>query len=304
MKKPFILTFGSCGLDRIFKIDKDGTEKLVYAEEGKKNSHQAVAAGRAGAYSMLVSFVGDDEVGKICLDSLKSTGIDTQFIKTIKGAATELNQLYLSGNETEYTLKRFPSTLPQRYFPETVKEYQEYILKSDCVILVSKQPKDFLIAMIEFCYENNIPVALTNSYDRFDVNDENDLQTLRKVKFIACNFIESKMTTKMEDPLKMLKLLPNMLITSSDGVWFCDENGKSCFEDSVPPDEVVETNGAGDTFIGNFVVYYAEGKTKVECVRRSMCASTIEISKLGWINAVPFRSETDKLYFKHYLIKN
>ena len=31
MKKPFILTFGSCGLDRIFKIDKDGTEKLVYA---------------------------------------------------------------------------------------------------------------------------------------------------------------------------------------------------------------------------------------------------------------------------------
>lgn len=304
MKKPFILTFGSCGLDRVFKIDDEGKEVLVYEEEGKKNSHQAVAAKRAGADSMLISFVGDDEVGKLCLESLKSTGVDTRFVKKVKGEATELNHLYLIGDNTEYNLKRFPSNLPQHYSPQMVKEYEEYILKADCVILVSKQPKDFLTSMIEFCYENNIPVALTNSFDRFDVNNEKDKQILRKVTYIACNFAESKMTTKMEDPFQMLKLLPNMLITSSDGVWFCDDEGRSCFEDSVPADEVIETNGAGDTFIGNLVVYRAEGKNMVECVRRSMCASTIEISKLGWINAVPYRAETDKLYLKHYLIKN
>lgn len=64
-KQPFILTFGSCGWDRVFYKNAAGNEgEFVYEEEGRKNSHQALAAKRAGAISMLVSFVGDDEIGE------------------------------------------------------------------------------------------------------------------------------------------------------------------------------------------------------------------------------------------------
>ena len=37
------------------------------------------------AKSMLVSFVGDDEIGKRVLESLTHCGIDTRFVKVVKG---------------------------------------------------------------------------------------------------------------------------------------------------------------------------------------------------------------------------
>lgn len=87
--KNLVLTFGSCGWDKIFSMDKDGNKHLIYEEEGRKNSHQALAAKRAGANSMLISFVGDDEIGKMVLDSLNKCGIDTRFIKTVEGEPTK-----------------------------------------------------------------------------------------------------------------------------------------------------------------------------------------------------------------------
>ena len=33
------------------------------------------------------------------------------------------------------------------------------------------QNKDFLEAIIDFCYENNIPTVLTISHEKFDISD-------------------------------------------------------------------------------------------------------------------------------------
>ncbi len=303
MKKLSALTFGSCGWDRIFTVDKSGTEKLIYEEEGRKNSHQAVAIKRAsGGKSTLVSFVGDDEIGKKVFASLKNCGINTQYIKTIEGASTEVNHQYLDETTKDYKLKRFPSPLSQNYTPAMVGEYKDEILKSDIVILVSKQPKDFLTAVIDFCFNNKIKTALTVSHEKFDINNDADLNTLKKVTFIAGNLSEGQALTGLTSPFEMLMLLPNLIITSSKGVWFCDESGKHCFEKSVPAKNIVETNGAGDTFLGNFLAWDYEGNSKTECVKFGMCASTLEIQKMGVLNAMPFREDTLALYKAHYKI--
>lgn len=108
---PFILTFGSCGWDKIFRQNEDGTQELIYEEEGRKNSHQALAAKRAGADSMLISFVGDDEIGKKVLESLNNCGIDTRFIKVIEHESTEINHQIFDPKTKDYSLVRFPSPL-------------------------------------------------------------------------------------------------------------------------------------------------------------------------------------------------
>ncbi len=95
----------------------------------------------------------------------------------------------------------------------------------------------------------------------------------------------------------ILKMFPNMIITKGEeGVFYCDESGKICHEDSVKCANVVETNGVGDTFIGNFVVFRQEKRSLKESIRRSMCASTLEIQKMGVLNAMPYREQTNKLY--------
>ena len=291
-----ILTFGSCGWDKI--VDKT-TKELIYEEEGRKNSHQAIAALRAGANSILVSFVGDDEIGHRVLASLKECGLDTKYIEIVPGASTEVNIQYYDPVTKDYDLHRGPAELSQNYDSQMIDRYKEEILNADAVNLVSKQPKEFLVRMIDFCDEENIDTYLTISHKKLDIVE--DIDTLKKVTYIAGNMREGRDLTGYDTACEMLKVLPNMLITDGgEGVWFCDEQGNIVHEPAVKAREVVETNGAGDTFIGNFMVYRAEGYSILECVRRAMCASSLEISKMGVYSAMPYREETDKLYNEYY----
>ena len=301
-KQTFILTFGSCGWDRIFNKNADGKEgEFIYEEEGRKNSHQALAAKRAGANSMLVSFVGEDEIGRKVLESLTNCGIDTRFVRVVSGQSTEINHQLLDRETRNYDLVRFPSPLSDFYYPEMVEEYKEWILKANAVILVSKQNKDFLEAMIGFCHEHKIPTTLTVSHKKFNVNNLQDTETLKKVSFIAVNFEEAQDLTGKNTVEEMLTMLPNLIITKgADGVYFVDENGKFAHEKAIKVDNIVETNGAGDTFIGNFIVYYAEDMPKTKCVRMAQCASSLEIQKMGVLNAIPERAETQEQYDKYY----
>ena len=302
-EEPFILTFGSCGWDRIIARNEDGSQELIYEEEGRKNSHQAIAAYRAGAKSMLISFVGDDEIGKKVFQSLKDSGLDTTFVTVAKGESTEINHQYYNKITKDYEVERFPSPLSQWYTPDMVEKYSEYILKANYVILVSKQPKDFLSAMINFCYENNIPTVLTVSHEKFDINNPSDLETLKKCTVVTGNFEESAILTGKTTPEEMLEILPNLLITKGEeGVWFLDEGGNVIHEAAVVAIEVVETNGAGDTLIGNFTVFRSEGKSMIESVRMSMCASTLEIGKMGVLGSMPYRAETEELYKNYYQV--
>lgn len=306
-KKPFILVFGSCGWDRIFCLNEDGSNELIYEEEGRKNSHQAVAAKRAGANSMLISFVGDDELGKAVLKSLNECGIDTRFINVVKGENTEVNHQFIDKITKDYTLKRFPAAISQNYDIEMIEKYKEQILKADYVILVAKQPKEFLTETIKFCYDNNVSTVLTVSHRKFDIENKEDLETLKKCTNIAVNYKEACDLLKeeiIEESLEeVFNILPNLIITNGEkGVWFKDENGNVCHENAVKCKEVVETNGAGDTFIGNFVVFRSEGKSISESVKMSMCASTIEISKMGVYSSMPYRDETECLYREYYSI--
>lgn len=300
-KKSFVLVFGSCGWDKIFSVDQNGDKKLIYQEEGRKNSHQAVAAKRAGADAMLVSFVGDDEIGRLVLESLNNCGIDTRFIKVVKGVPTELNHQILDAKTKDYSLVRFPAPLSEYYTPEMVEEYKDWILKADAVILVSKQNKDFLEAVIDFCYENHILTILTVSHDKFDIREAKDLETLQKVGFIAGNYEEASLLTKLDEVEEMLKMLPNLIITKgSEGVFFVSDTGEISHEPALEVEKVVETNGAGDTFIGNFTVFYVEGRPKLECVRRGLCAAALEIQKMGVLGAMPERAEVEKVYYERY----
>ena len=297
--KNLIVTFGSCGHDIV--VDKK-TRKEIYREEGRKNSHQAVAAKRAGANSILISFVGDDEIGRYVLNSLVDCGMDKKYIKVVENAKTEVNIQLLDPVTKDYELERGPAELSQKYSPEMVKEYEKILLNASCINLVSKQPKDFLKEVINFAYLNNIITYLTVSHKKFDVKNNDDLETLKKITYIVGNYSEIVQLTGIEKIEEIFKNWTNIIMTKgSEGVWFVDESGKLCHEDAVKTENVVETNGAGDTFIGNFMVFKSEGQTMAESVKRAMCASSIEISGMGVYAMMPYRKQTDELYNKYYL---
>lgn len=42
-----------------------------------------------------------------------------------------------------------------------IEKYRDILLNSRIVVAQMKAPKEFDVALIDFCYENNIPIVIT-----------------------------------------------------------------------------------------------------------------------------------------------
>ena len=78
-----ICVFGGCSLDAVYLQNKD----LSYNEKpnsiffGGKGANQAVASARAGAKVVMLTRLGNDEIGQNIIKNLKNNKIETKFIE-------------------------------------------------------------------------------------------------------------------------------------------------------------------------------------------------------------------------------
>lgn len=89
-----IIVFGSLNIDMVMRVEKmprSGDTVLsphYKMVPGGKGANQAVAAAKAGASVKLFGKVGDDEFGRIVLESLKQSSVDLVGVETSKEAST------------------------------------------------------------------------------------------------------------------------------------------------------------------------------------------------------------------------
>ncbi len=89
-----IVIFGSLNMDMVMRVEKmprPGDTVLCSGYQmipGGKGANQAVAAANAGAPVKLFGKVGDDEFGRLILDSLKRTSMDVTGVTVSKESST------------------------------------------------------------------------------------------------------------------------------------------------------------------------------------------------------------------------
>lgn len=82
-----------------------------------------------------------------------------------------------------------------------------------------------------------------------------------------------------------------LLITlGADGVRYEDAE-QSLRQPAAPVAQVVDTTGAGDTFIGYFLAGLATGKSVADALQQGVRASAVTISRLGAAESIPHLSE-------------
>ena len=70
-------------------------------------------------------------------------------------------------------------------------------------------------------------------------------------------------------------------VTSSENLVFKLKNDCSFEVKDVPPEEIVDTNGAGDSFAGGFLSQYVKGKDLAKCMRAGHWAAAVIIKRRG-----------------------
>jgi len=272
---PRIAVVGSINADLVVQMPKlPGRGETVSSSEpkwfpGGKGANQAVAAARMGGNVSMFGAVGDDEPGQMCLAALSQSGVSVEAVAKVSSpTSTALVMVEHSGEN-------------QIVVADGANQHASFdsiqISSADAVIVQFEIPESVIIAAGKtatgiFCL-NAAPVR--------PISDE----LAELVDVLIVNEHEFAELGNPQSGLVIVTAGANEVVAYQDG---------QVVAKSVPPVvAALDTVGAGDTFVGAFIVAYASGASVSQALDRACAASALSTLKLGAQSGMPTATEVD-----------
>ena len=277
---PRIAVVGSINADLVVQMPKlPGRGETVSSAEpawfpGGKGANQAVAAARMGGNVSMFGAIGADEPGQMCLSALKQSGVNVDaVVKVSSPTSTALVMVEHSGEN-------------QIVVADGANQYAsfdaEQISAADAVIVQFEIPESVIVEVGKaakgiFCV-NAAPVR--------ELSDE-------LASLIDVLIVNEHEYAQLGEPKSGL-----VIVTAGAKEVVAYQNGEVVAKSQPPKVEALDTVGAGDTFVGAFVVAYASGKTLPDALDLACAASALSTLKLGAQSGMPTASEVNEFFNK------
>lgn len=255
---------------------------------GGKGANQAVAMAKLGAKVEMFGCVGDDANGTRLLENFKKVGVETGHIKVLEGVPTGIAMITVGENDNTIIVVPGTNGKVDRDYIDRIKEELKTF---DMVVLQQEIPLDTVYYVVDFCYDNQIPVVL-NPAPASNV----PLEVIEKVTYVTPNEHEAVLIFGEEYSTEdLLREYPEKLIITqgSRGVITCLKNGEIL---SVPARKanVADTTGAGDTLNGAFALQRAKGADMETALRYANVAASLSTEKFGAQSGMPTAQEVEE----------
>jgi sugar/nucleoside kinase (ribokinase family) len=222
----------------------------------------AVSAARLGAASAILTYVGDDQNGKDCLESLKKDGVSTEFVHT-EGPKTNYHYVLWYDVDRTILIKHEPFSYSTESLPTGVDAPKWIYLSS-----LGEKSLD-MYAQLETYLSENPDVKLAFQPGVFDIKQgkEKLKNIYTRAEIICCNVEEAQRIlgeTRREPKILLTSMretlgTKNILITDSiEGAYAYD--GTDMYFIPVYPHVPFERTGAGDAFFSTIVTGLSMGK--------------------------------------------
>ncbi|AZN29241.1 ribokinase [Flaviflexus salsibiostraticola] len=285
-----ILVIGSYGTGitmRVPRIPESG-ETISGAQlsigYGGKSSNQAVAARRQGASRVeLITAIGDDAFGREARQLWNDEGIGFQFVKTVPEVSTMVGGIFVEPSG-ENRIVIAPGAL-EHLTVKDLESFSELFDQASVVVVCLEIPTDVVAHAIAMADERGARVVL-NPAPAAPLDES----VFSKADFFIPNESEFEFYSKSgyERPPGQ-----TLIVTQgSGGVRVIDDAGEQRFA-PLPQEKVVDTTGAGDTFVGTFCAAIDEGLNVSTAVKRAIVASSLSVTKNEVIPAIPEREAVD-----------
>ena len=292
--KSKIINFGSINIDHVYRVPhlvKPG-ETLssldLVTGLGGKGANQSVAIARAGVSVAHVGRVFKGDTWAVAL--LASTGVDTDNIALIEGASGHAiiqvddqgeNAIVLHGGANQsFSIADIESALNRN-------QQARYLLMQN--------ETNLLAETFELAQAKGIKIVLNPAPMTDNIKD----LPLAKLDTLIVNQGEAEALCGAADidemTRQMAALAPQTRVVvtlGGDGAMLL-ANGEVTHINS-PSVDVVDTTGAGDTFVGYFLAGVAEGMNDHDALQRACLAGSIAVTRQGAITAIPDRSEVSR----------
>jgi ribokinase len=259
----------------------------------------------------MVGKIGNDVFGEELLKTIHEAGINIDNILRDESCSSAVSSIILEVVPGKKTKNRI-LVVPGANMELTVNDIEflkDKISEYDLVILQLEIPLEVNKKVVEYAYDQGIPVMLNSApYEHLD----DDI--LAKLTYISPNEHEAYSLTgikltkddggidikKVEIAAKILlnKGVKNVIITlGSNGVAFMNKNifvVKPCVDIVT----VVDPTAAGDSFTGAFCSAVCMGMPPEKALDFANYTATLTVSKMGAITSLPTMNEVRDLMKK------
>lgn len=290
--KTDVLVIGSLNFDILVKqerlplVGETFTGEGLLQMPGGKGGNQAVQCARLGLRVKMVGCVGDDLFGEELIKSLKDNDVACSDIKQFGASGLVLVQILKSGDYCSTIIKG------ANYALEVGDIKDSFFADSPLVILQSEIAPEVVTLAIEKARQFHCPVLLNNAPAR-DI----DRATLSKVDYLVVNETEAAFmlgypVAHPEDALKAARVLRTqvrkaVIVTLGEKgsvVVSDDENGHFA---AVKCDTVVDTTGAGDSYIGALSYGIIKQLPLADSIRFASEVSAFSVQNYGGQGSFP-----------------
>lgn len=296
-----ILNFGSLNIDFVYEVPHilvpgetcTSLSRNIYP--GGKGLNSTVALARAGANVFFAGTIGED--GQWLVDVLKEAGANTDLVEQIDGPSG--HTVIQVDPMAENCILVFPGSNRKNSI-EHIDDVLAHFEKGDFIVLQNE------INDLPYIMEKAKNRGLRVVFNPSPCDEIIDTLPLHTVDYLVVNEAEAAALAHMPEDAptqdilaKLHEMYPDAKIVVTLGgkgaLYF--EDGKT-IEQGIFATDAVDTTGAGDTFLGNFVTGLSEGMDPQEALKLAAAASSIAVSRKGAATSIPTRKETEhKLMF-------
>jgi ribokinase len=306
-----VVVFGSINLDLVVEVahlPAKGETVIgdrFFSAAGGKAANQAVAIAKLGIPVSIVGQVGDDSFGQTLINSLQSSGVNTDSITinphTYSGIASILvdrygaNTIACAGGANnlvrEPEIKQFKNLLPQ-----TKIVLLELGIPLATVLTAAREAKahDCLLILDPAPVTVNLPEEL---YSLVDIITPNEIEASQLVGFTV-----DGVTTARQAASSLHQMgVKNVIITlGSQGSLYSNQLESYWIKPIKVP--VVDTVAAGDAFNGCLAAGLASGKKIEEAVLWATVGGALAVTKNGAQSSLPNKESFQQLLNQQTLL--
>jgi len=260
--------------------DKIPYESAEICHAVGNSPNAAVSASRLGVKSYLMSYQGDDQIGKENLESLARDGVRTDYMQIVKGLPS--NYHYVLWYDVERTILVKHTEFPYS-FPADIPEPKWIYLSS-----LASNSTAYHLEIAEYLKQHpTVKLAFQPGTFQMKLGIETLKDIYAHTEVFFCNYEEAQRILKTEEKDKM-KLMENLralgpkIVVMTDGIKGAYAyDGTDAWFMPVYPQEPFERTGAGDAFASTFTTALLLEKTIPEALMWAPINSMSVVLQVG-----------------------
>lgn len=300
---PKVVVFGSMNMDlsidapRMPAAGETISGSGFITNPGGKGANQAVAAARLGARTCLVAAVGADAFGDELVRGAEAAGADVSRVRRLPGVTTGVAVIVRTGGENRIVLDAGANHALSG--EDVTADLRDLAEPGDVFLAQGECDAAATCAALEAAHELGLYTVLNPAPAR-PVDDalwrSVDLVCLNETECqVMCGVLPVDDESCHEAARRLRSLGAGAVVVTlgAAGSYGMGADGAELRVPATPARVVVDTTGAGDTYIGALVTGRVRGMRLEEAMRWGSAASAITVSRLGAQRAIPTAAEVE-----------